>query len=95
MPKSPLTKLPNIGPKMADTLMKIGITTPDEFLARDPYEVFLELKKKVDPMFCRCVLASVVGAKEGVKWSTIHGSAAKEFEKRYPEEERHTHWKGC
>lgn len=40
--------------------MKIGITTPEEFLQRDPYEVFHELKTKVDHTLCRCALASIV-----------------------------------
>ena len=75
--------------------MKIWITTPEEFLARDPYEVFYQLKHKVDPKLCRCCLAAIVGAKEGVKWNTLHKSAAKEFEKRYPEEQWCTDWKGC
>ena len=75
--------------------MKIGISTPEEFLVRDPYEVFYQLKNKVDPTLCRCALAAIVGAKEGVKWNTLHKIAAQEFERRYPEEEWKTSWKGC
>ncbi|MDD2537293.1 MAG: helix-hairpin-helix domain-containing protein [Candidatus Absconditabacteria bacterium] len=95
MPKSPLTKLVNIGPKIADHLIKIGITTPEEFLQRDPYEVFYLLKTRVDPSFCRCMLAAIVAAKEGGKWNTYHISAAVEFQKRYPDIQWKTAWKGC
>jgi hypothetical protein len=95
MPKSPLTKLPNIWPVIADHLIKIWITTPEEFLIKDPYEVFYELKKKVDPTLCRCALAAIVGAKQGVKRNTLHKTAAQEFEKRYAYEKWNTAWKGC
>lgn len=93
--KSPLTKLPNIWPVIADNLIKIWITTPEEFLAKDPYEIFYQLKKKVDPTLCRCALASIVWASQGVKRNIIHKTSAKEFEKRYPSEERKTSRKGC
>ncbi|HNT29486.1 MAG TPA: TfoX/Sxy family DNA transformation protein [bacterium] len=89
MPKSSLESLPNIGPKIAATLNKIGITDREQFLARDPYEIFHELTEKVDPSLCRCALASIVGAHHGVKWNTIHAQAAKEFDRLYPD---HT-WK--
>jgi hypothetical protein len=95
MPKSPLTKLPNIWPTTAEALMKIGITTPEEFLARDPYEIFYELKTKVDPTLCRCALAWIVGASTGQKRHTLHKSAAQEFETRYPTMKWHTSWKNC
>ncbi|GHW02719.1 hypothetical protein AGMMS50249_5050 [candidate division SR1 bacterium] len=93
--KSPLTTLPNIGPVIADKLIKIGITTPDQFLSRDPYEIFYQLKTKIDPTLCRCALASIIGASKGVKRNTIHKSSAIEFEARYPDLERKTTRKGC
>jgi hypothetical protein len=95
MPKSPLTKLLNIWPTSAEALKKIWITTPEEFLAHDPYEIFYQLKTKVDPTLCRCALAGIVGAKEGKKRNTLHKTAAKEFEKRYPDMQWQTARKGC
>jgi hypothetical protein len=86
-----LRSLPNIGPTTAAMLAQIGIATKEEFLKRDPYEVFEELRKKVDPTLCRCSLAGIVGAKKGVRWHTITKESAKEYEKKHP---RHT-WGKC
>jgi hypothetical protein len=79
-----LGSLPNIGPTTAAKLRRIGITTKKEFLRRDPYKVFDELRKKVDPTLCRCALAGIVGAKKGVPWHTITKRSAKEYGKRHP-----------
>lgn len=79
-----LTKLTNIGKLTAQKLEKMGIHTAEEFLARDPYEVFEELRLKFDPNMCRCALSAIVGAHLDVPWPEIHKSSAKEFEKRFP-----------
>ena len=84
-----LESLPNIGKISALKLKKIGINTAEEFLERDPYEVFEELLTKVDPALCRCALASIVGARFGKQWHKITKETATEFQKRYP---NHT-WK--
>jgi hypothetical protein len=86
-----LTSLPNIGGITAAQLHKIGITTKQQFLRRDPYKIFDELRKKVDPTLCRCALASIVGAKKGIRWHLITKDSAKEYEKRHP---RHV-WGKC
>ena len=95
MPHSPLCKLPNIWPRIADNLIKIWITTPEEFLAQDPYEVFHQLKTKVNPSLCRCTLASIIGAYKEVKRNLIRKEAVKIHEQRYPDNERKTNRKGC
>jgi TfoX C-terminal domain len=79
-----LLSLPNMGKVTAAKLAKIGIETQEEFLKRDPYEVFEELRTKVDPTLCRCALAGIVGAKKGVPWHKITKASAKEYEKRHP-----------
>ncbi len=79
-----LLSLPNMGKVTVAKLAKIGIDTKEEFLMRDPYEVFEELRKKVDPTLCRCALAGIVGAKKGVPWHKITKDSAKEYEKRHP-----------
>jgi DNA transformation protein and related proteins len=79
-----LRSLPNVGKVFEENLRKIGITSRKEFLKHDPYEVFDELRKKVDPTLCRCALASVVGAKKGIPWHKITKAAAKEYDKRHP-----------
>jgi hypothetical protein len=86
-----LEALPNVGPTTAAKLRRIGITTKTEFLKRDPYKVFDELRRKVDPTLCRCALAGIVGAKKGVAWHKVTKQSAKEYEKRHP---RHV-WGKC
>jgi DNA transformation protein len=86
-----LTDLPNIGKTTAAKLEKIGIRTKEDFLKRDPYDVFHKLRTKVDPTLCRCALAGIVGAKKGVRWHTITKESAKEYEKKHP---RHV-WGKC
>lgn len=81
---SELESLPNIGKTTAEKLRKIGINNADEFLKRDPYEVFDELRKK-EPDLCRCALAGIVGAKQGMEWHKITKKSAAEYEKRHPE----------
>ncbi len=80
---SKLESLPNIGKTTAEKLRKIGIKDADDFLARDPYEVFDELRKR-EPDLCRCALAGIVGAKKGVKWHKVTRKSAAEYEKRHP-----------
>ena len=86
-----LTDLPNIGKTTAARLEKIGILTKEDFLKRDPYDVFHKLRTKVDPTLCRCALAGIVGAKKGVAWHQITKKSAKEYEKKHP---RHV-WGKC
>jgi len=86
-----LTELPNIGKTTAAKLEKIGIRTTEDFLKRDPYDVFHKLRTKVDPTLCRCALAGIVGAKTGEPWHVITKNTAEEYKKRHP---RHT-WGPC
>lgn len=79
-----LLTLPNLGKGTAAKLERIGIATKEEFLKRDPYEVFDELRAKIDPTLCRCALAGIVGAQKGVPWHKITKDSAKEYEKRHP-----------
>lgn len=59
-----LTTLINIGPVISKKLQKIGINTAEEFLKRDPYQVFEELLIRVDPTLCRCALGSIIGVQK-------------------------------
>jgi len=80
-----LRQLTNIGSVTEKKLNQIGIFSRQEFLARDPYEVFAILREKIDPTLCRCALASVVGAKLGLPWHQITRTTAREYEKRHPD----------
>jgi hypothetical protein len=86
-----LTDLLNIGQTTASKLEKIGIRKPEEFLARDPYKVFHELRTKIDSTLCRCALAGIVGAKTGEPWHKITKRTAEEYQRRHP---RHK-WGPC
>jgi nucleotidyltransferase/DNA polymerase involved in DNA repair len=79
-----LESLPNIGKVTADKLRQVGIASKREFLKRDPYKVFDELREKIDPTLCRCALAGIVGAKKGVPWHKITKDSAREYEKKHP-----------
>jgi hypothetical protein len=81
----PLRSLVNIGAVSEKKLKQIGILNAEDFLRRDPYEVFNELRQKVDPTLCRCALASIVGAKLGQPWHRITKATAREYEKRHPD----------
>lgn len=83
-PLKSLQTLTNVGAITAKKLVQIGIMSREEFLARNPYDVFLELKKKVDPTLCRCALACIVGAAFNKPWNEIRLLAVHEFEKQYP-----------
>jgi hypothetical protein len=89
--KASLTDLPNIGKTTAARLEEIGIKGTKDFLRRDPYKVYEKLLKEADPTLCRCVLASIVGAKTGEPWHVITKKTAEEYQKRHP---RHK-WGSC
>ena len=88
---TPLTSLLNIGSTTARKLERVGVRSAEDFLARDPYELFHTLRRKVDPTLCRCALAGLVGAKLNAPWHKVTKKSAKEYEKRHP---RHT-WGPC
>jgi hypothetical protein len=79
-----LETLTNIGKTTSAKLKKIGILTREDFLKRDPYQVFDELLEKVDPTLCRCALASIVGAKLGKPWYEITRQTAVRYQRRRP-----------
>ena len=86
-----LRSLANIGPVTEKKLRRIGIHCAEDFLRRDPYRVFAELRQKVDPSLCRCALALIVGAKLGQPWHRITKASAREYERRHPGHE----WGPC
>ena len=63
-----LRAIPNVGPKMAAELVKLGVTRLEDAASRDPDEMYHELcaidAKKHDPCV-RDVLAAVVSYAEG------------------------------
>jgi nucleotidyltransferase/DNA polymerase involved in DNA repair len=80
-----LRSLPNIGRVTEEKLNRIGIFCREDFLHRDPYEIFEQLRQKVDPTLCRCALALIVGARLGLPWHQVTKAAAREYGKRHPD----------
>ena len=65
---SRLLKIPNVGPRMASALLKLGVTRLEDGAGRDPDEMYYELcaidAKRYDPCV-RDVFAAVVSHAEG------------------------------
>lgn len=51
-----LTDLPNIGPSMAASLQRIGISSPGQLVGKDPYELYTSLCRKTQTRQDPCVL---------------------------------------
>lgn len=66
-----LTDLPNIGPKLAGNLEKIGITSPEQFRTLGAEEAFLRIRAQVGPTACLHQLEALAGAEAGVKKSLL------------------------
>lgn len=66
-----LTDLPNIGPKLAENLEKIGVADPGQLRALGAEGAFLRIRAQVDPTACLHKLEALAGAVEGVKKSLL------------------------
>lgn len=60
-----LTDLPNIGPKLAENLRRVGLATPEEFRAVGAEEAFVRIRAQVDPTACFHQLTALAGAELG------------------------------
>ena len=61
-----LTDLPNVGPKLAENLRRVGLETPEDFRAVGAREAFLRIRAQVDPTACFHQLTALAGAELGV-----------------------------
>ena len=61
-----LTDLPNIGPKLADNLEKIGAASPEQLRSLGAEGAFLRIRAQVDPTACLHQLEALAGAVAGV-----------------------------
>lgn len=66
-----LTDLPNIGPKLAENLEKIGVTAPEQLRELGAEEAFVRIRAQVDPTACLHQLEALAGATAGVKKSLL------------------------
>lgn len=78
-----LQELLNIGPGVEGQLYLIGIKNKDDFLGREPVDIFDEMLK-INPTLPKPLLASLAGAKENVSWHLIYNDVIREYEKSHP-----------
>jgi DNA transformation protein len=67
---SDVASLKGLGPKSSVALRSIGISSIEELRARDPFEVYAEIKKNV-PGTSMNFLYALIGALEDVPWQQI------------------------
>ena len=60
----------NLGPKTEGMLARIGITTQEQLLQADPFEVYARLKKEV-PGTSLVALYALIGAIDGKHWQDV------------------------
>ena len=65
-----LSELRNLGPETQKWLESIGINSAEELAARDPVDVYAELKLKGYPV-SKNLLTAIVGAVQDVDWREI------------------------
>lgn len=65
-----LKNLLGLGPKSQQMLRKVGITTLDDFLASDVYELYARLKASI-PGTSLNMLYAMIGAQESRHWIEI------------------------
>lgn len=61
-----LTDLPNVGPKLAENLRRVGLETPEDFRAAGAREAFLRIRAQVDSTACFHQLTALAGAEAGI-----------------------------
>lgn len=66
-----LTDLPNIGPKLAANLEKIGVAGPEQLRAMGAEEAFVRIRAQADPAACLHQLEALAGAAAGIKKSLL------------------------
>lgn len=66
-----LIDLPNIGPKLAENLEKIGVTDPEQLRDLGAEEAFIRIRAQVDPAACLHQLEALAGAAAGIKKSLL------------------------
>ncbi len=67
---NPISSLTSLGPKSEAMLAEIGINTADEFLARDPYEVYADLHRAGMQIGLNGMYA-FISAHEGISWLEV------------------------
>lgn len=61
-----LTDLPNIGPKLAENLRRVGVDTPERLCELGTREAFVRIRAQVDPTACFHQLTALAAAEAGI-----------------------------
>ena len=65
-----MASLKGLGPRCAEALLGVGIESIEQLRARDPFEVYAELKVKV-PGTSLNFLYALIGAIDDVHWQEV------------------------
>lgn len=68
--ESELTQLPNIGKVVAEKLVQVGITTPEELKTVGTEQAFIRIQT-IDDTACFCMLQGLEGAIQGIRWHNL------------------------
>jgi len=65
-----ISDLKGLGPKSTIALSSIGISTMDDFMQTDAYEMYARLKKQ-SPNTSLNMIYALIGAQENIQWQEI------------------------
>lgn len=68
--KIKLTDMPNIGKVVAEKLIEVGISTPEELREVGAEQAFIRLQT-IDEGACLCMLQGLEGAVQGIRWHNL------------------------
>ena len=77
-----LTQLPNIGKVVAEKLIQVGITTPEELRAVGTEQSFTRLQT-IDETACLSMLQALEGAIQGIRWHDLPRERKEELKEFY------------
>jgi len=73
-----LSDLKGFGPKSEEILPMVGITSVEQFMQFDPFELYALLKKNVPGTGLNSIYA-IIGAQEGIHWQEVARSRKTEI----------------
>jgi DNA transformation protein and related proteins len=62
--------MPNIGKVVAEKLIQVGITTPEELSSIGTEQAFIRLQT-IDETACLSMLQALEGAVQGIRWHNL------------------------
>ena len=70
--------LKGFGPKSEEILAQVDIHSVDDFMARDPFELYKQLKAKVKGTGLNSIYA-IIGAREDIHWQEVANTRKEEI----------------